>query len=91
MTSTGSPTDAGDNPAAGGPPNAVVAWLKHAFLRPDYVKQKRPRRAKGMSRIEYRSLKVKHQMNAGRFRTWVYAAALLLFIVVFGLLVLVAG
>ena len=91
MSTSGSPTDAGDDPAAGGSSNAFVAWLKHAFLRPDYVKQKRPRRAKGMSRMEYRSLKVQHQMNAGRFRTWVYAAALIGFIVVFGLLVVFAG
>ncbi|WP_163506222.1 hypothetical protein [Fodinicola acaciae] len=73
------------------PQNAFLAWLRHAFLRPDYVKQPRPKRSEAANRLEHRRNKVRYQMNAGRFRTWVYAAALLLFVVVFVLLVWLAG
>lgn len=77
-----------ESPATGGS-NAFLSWLKHAFLRPDYVKQGRPK-LRGLSRLERRRAKVKYQMQAGRFRTWVYAAALIGFIAIFAFLVWVA-
>lgn len=72
------------------PQNAFLAWLRHAFLRDDYVKQPRPKRKDAANRLEHRRNKVRYQMAAGRFRTWVYGAALLLFILVFALLVWLA-
>ncbi|GAA1694855.1 hypothetical protein GCM10009765_50130 [Fodinicola feengrottensis] len=78
-----------ETPATEGTSNAFVGWLRYAFLRPDYVKQARPK-LRGLSRLERRRAKVQYQMHAGAFRTWVYAAALIGFIVVFGLLVMYA-
>lgn len=78
-----------ESPASDGSSNAFVAWLRQAFLRPDYVKQAKPK-TRGLSRLERRRAKVQYQMQAGRFRTWVYAAALVVFLAIFLFLVWVA-
>jgi hypothetical protein len=53
------------------------------------VKQAKPK-TRGLSRLERRRAKVQYQMQAGRFRTWVYAAALVVFLAIFLFLVWVA-
>lgn len=60
--------------------------LRNAFIHPGYDPTRKRPDVRGLSRIERRRAKVRHQMAGGRFRTWVYAAALVLILAVFALL-----